>query len=113
MKVKSVKSGLVPAKAPPMYLPKTYSAWTPSMAPMLAILLFIFLPTQILYLSVGAYCTDKVKILGEQIEKEEDYLKQQYEQIVASEIEISSKLKTKYGDINIDIKTGDITYPKI
>ena len=48
-----------------------------------------------------------------QIEKEEDYLKQQYEQIVASEIEISSKLKTKYGDINIDIKTGDITYPKI
>ena len=48
-----------------------------------------------------------------QIEKEEDYLKQQYEQIVSSEIEISSKLKTKYGDINIDIKTGDITYPKI
>ena len=29
-----------------------------------------------------------------QIEKEEDYLKQQYDQIVASEIEISSKLKT-------------------
>ena len=48
-----------------------------------------------------------------QIEKEEDYLKQQYDQIVASEIEISSKLKTKYGDINIDIKTGDITYSKI
>jgi orotidine-5'-phosphate decarboxylase len=48
-----------------------------------------------------------------QIEKEEDYLKQQYEQIISSEIEISSKLKTKYGDINIDIKTGDITYPKI
>ena len=48
-----------------------------------------------------------------QIEKEEDYLKQQYEQIVSSEIEISSKLKTKYADINIDIKTGDITYPKI
>jgi len=48
-----------------------------------------------------------------QIEKEEEYLKQQYEQIVSSEIEISSKLKEKYGDINIDIKTGDITYPKI
>ena len=48
-----------------------------------------------------------------QIEKEEDYLKQQYEQIISSEIEISSKLKTKYGDINIDIKTGNITYPKI
>jgi hypothetical protein len=48
-----------------------------------------------------------------QIEKEEDYLKQQYEQIISSEIEISSKLKEKYGDINIDIKTGDITYPKI
>ena len=46
-----------------------------------------------------------------QIEKEEDYLKQQYEQIVSSEIEISSKLKTKYGDINIDIKTGEIIYP--
>lgn len=48
-----------------------------------------------------------------QIEKEEEYLKQQYEQIVSSEIEISSRLKEKYGDINIDIKTGDITYPKI
>ena len=48
-----------------------------------------------------------------QIEKEEDYLKQQYEQIILSEIEISSRIKTKYGDINIDIKTGDITYPKI
>jgi hypothetical protein len=48
-----------------------------------------------------------------QIEKEEIYLKQQYEQIVSSEIEISSRLKEKYGDINIDIKTGDITYPKI
>ena len=47
------------------------------------------------------------------IEKEEDYLKQQYEQIILSEIEISSRIKTKYGDINIDIKTGDITYPKI
>ena len=45
--------------------------------------------------------------------KEEEYLKQQYNQIVSSEIEISSKLKEKYGDINIDIKTGDITYPKI
>jgi hypothetical protein len=48
-----------------------------------------------------------------QIEKEEEYLKQQYEQIISNEIEISSRLKTKYGDINIDIKTGDITYPKM
>ena len=45
-----------------------------------------------------------------QIEKEEQYLKQTFEQIVTAEIELSKKLKETYGDIQIDLKEGDIIY---
>ena len=45
-----------------------------------------------------------------QLENEETLLKQNYQKILLEENEISSNLKTKYGEINIDIKTGDITY---
>ena len=45
-----------------------------------------------------------------QIENEEQFLKQQYTQIVTSEVELSKKLKEAYGDISIDLKTGEITY---
>jgi hypothetical protein len=46
-----------------------------------------------------------------QIESEEQFLKQQYTQIITSEVELSKKLKETYGDISIDLKTGEITYP--
>jgi hypothetical protein len=46
-----------------------------------------------------------------QIESEEQFLKQQYTQIITSEVELSKKLKEAYGDISIDLKTGEITYP--
>jgi hypothetical protein len=46
-----------------------------------------------------------------QIESEEQFLKQQYTQIITSEAELSKKLKETYGDISIDLKTGEITYP--
>jgi hypothetical protein len=46
-----------------------------------------------------------------QIEREEQFLKQQYTQIITSEIELSKKLKETYGDVSIDLKTGEITYP--
>jgi hypothetical protein len=46
-----------------------------------------------------------------QIEREEQFLKQQYIQIITSEAELSNKLKEAYGDISIDLKTGKITYP--
>lgn len=48
-----------------------------------------------------------------QLETEEEYLKKQYQKIISEETEISSKLKNKYGDINIDLKTGNITYPNL
>jgi hypothetical protein len=46
-----------------------------------------------------------------QIEKEEQYLKQLFEQTISSENELSKRLKETYGDISIDLKTGEITYP--
>lgn len=45
-----------------------------------------------------------------QIEKEEEYLKLQYEQLTATEVELGKKLKETYGDVQIDLKEGDIIY---
>jgi predicted transcriptional regulator len=45
-----------------------------------------------------------------QIEREEQFLKQQYTQIITSEAELSKKLKETYGDVQIDLKTGEIIY---
>ena len=45
-----------------------------------------------------------------QLEKEEQYLKQVFDQILTAENELSKKLKETYGDIQIDLKTGEITY---
>ena len=45
-----------------------------------------------------------------QIERAETMLKQSHEDLLQEEIQISTTFKEKYGDINIDIKTGDITY---
>jgi hypothetical protein len=46
-----------------------------------------------------------------QIEKEEHYLKQLFDQILTAENELSKRLKETYGDVQIDLKTGEITYP--
>jgi hypothetical protein len=46
-----------------------------------------------------------------QLERNESILKQQYEELIKNETQISTLLKDKYGDVSIDIKTGDITYP--
>lgn len=45
-----------------------------------------------------------------QLEREEQFLKQQYTQIISSEAKLSKRLKETYGDIQIDLKTGEITY---
>ena len=45
-----------------------------------------------------------------QLETEEQRLKQQHTQLIAFEIEISKKLKETYGDVQIDLKDGTITY---
>ncbi len=46
-----------------------------------------------------------------QIEKEEQYSKQLFNQIITAENELSKRLKEAYGDVQIDLKTGEITYP--
>lgn len=45
-----------------------------------------------------------------QIEKEELILKNSFNHIVELETELSKKLKETYGDVQIDIKNGDILY---
>jgi len=46
-----------------------------------------------------------------QLEKDEQYLKQVFDQTLTAENELSKKLKEAYGDVQIDLKTGEITYP--
>jgi hypothetical protein len=45
-----------------------------------------------------------------QLEKEEEYLKSQYEKLTTIETNLSKKLKETYGDVQIDLKEGDIIY---
>jgi len=45
-----------------------------------------------------------------QLENEEQYLKSQYDKITTIEINLSKKLKETYGDVQIDLKEGDIIY---
>jgi hypothetical protein len=45
-----------------------------------------------------------------QLENEEQYLKSQYDKITAIEVNLSKKLKETYGDVQIDLKEGDIIY---
>jgi hypothetical protein len=46
-----------------------------------------------------------------QLERAEQQLKQNHEALINEEIQISNLLKEKYGNINLDIKTGAISYP--
>ena len=43
------------------------------------------------------------------INEEEEVLKTRYKQLLLEEKEIEDKLKEKYGDASIDLKTGAIT----
>jgi hypothetical protein len=45
-----------------------------------------------------------------QLENEEQYLKSQYDKITTIEVNLSKKLKETYGDVQIDLKEGDIIY---
>jgi hypothetical protein len=46
-----------------------------------------------------------------QLEKQEEFLKQKFNQLNEEEVLISKNLKEKYGNVNIDLKTGELTYP--
>ena len=45
-----------------------------------------------------------------QLETEEQYLKKSFNEILLAENKLSKKLKEVYGDVQIDLKTGEITY---
>ena len=45
-----------------------------------------------------------------QVEKEEQHLKQLHDQLISFELKISKTLKETYGDVQIDLKDGTITY---
>lgn len=45
-----------------------------------------------------------------QLEKQEEFLKQKFNQLNEEEVLISKNLKEKYGNVNIDIKTGELSY---
>lgn len=61
--------------------------------------------TEVLIAQLGQLSFKKL-----QLEKEEEYLKSQYDKITTIEVELGKKLKETYGDVQIDLKEGDITY---
>lgn len=62
--------------------------------------------TDILIEQLGQLAFKKLKF-----ENEENYLKSQYQKLILLERKISSSFKEKYGNIEIDIESGDIIYP--
>ena len=46
------------------------------------------------------------------LDKDEEYLESEYEKILEKEKQLGDNLKEKYGEAQIDLKTGEIVYPK-
>jgi len=46
------------------------------------------------------------------LDKEEEYLESEYEKILEKEKQLGDNLKEKYGEAQIDLKTGEIVHPK-
>ncbi|MDB4342891.1 hypothetical protein OAA23_00650 [bacterium] len=45
------------------------------------------------------------------VEKEEEYLDIEYNKLLQEENQLGDNLKEKYGEAQINLKTGDIIYP--
>jgi|TARA_E500000318_G_scaffold111649_2_gene131062 hypothetical protein len=45
------------------------------------------------------------------LDKEEEYLEMEYEKLLQEEKQLGDNLKEKYGEAQINLKTGDIIYP--
>lgn len=45
------------------------------------------------------------------LDKEEEYLEMEYEKLLQEEKQLGDDLKEKYGEAQINLKTGDIIYP--
>ena len=46
------------------------------------------------------------------VEKEEEYLDIEYNKLLQEENQLGDNLKEKYGEAQIDLKTGEIIYPE-
>ena len=46
------------------------------------------------------------------LDKEEEYLEMEYEKLLQEEKQLGDNLKEKYGEAQIDLKTGEIIYPE-
>ena len=46
------------------------------------------------------------------LDKEEEYLEMEYEKLLQEEKQLGDDLKEKYGEAQINLKTGDIIYPE-
>ena len=46
------------------------------------------------------------------LEKEEEYLELEYDKLLQEENQLGKTLKEKYGEAQIDLKTGEIIYPQ-
>ena len=46
------------------------------------------------------------------LDKEEEYLEMEYENLLKEEKQLGDNLKEKYGEAQIDLKTGEIIYPE-
>ena len=46
------------------------------------------------------------------LDKEEEYLEIEYEKLLQEEKQLGDNLKEKYGEAQIDLKTGEIIHPE-
>ena len=46
------------------------------------------------------------------LDKEEEYLEMEYEKLLQEEKQLGDNLKEKYGEAQIDLKTGEIIHPE-
>jgi hypothetical protein len=63
-------------------------------------------------INVITYQLGQIALRKLNLEKEEENLEVQYDQILLQEKELGDRLKEKYGSAQIDLKTGEIIQPE-
>lgn len=59
-------------------------------------------------INVVTYQLGQIELSKHNLEKEKEIIVAQYEQLLLKEKELGDKLKEKYGDSQLDLKTGEI-----
>jgi hypothetical protein len=59
-------------------------------------------------INVVTYQLGQIELSKHNLEKEKEIIVAQYEQLLLKEKELGNKLKEKYGDSQLDLKTGEI-----